>query len=347
MMQDTVLDENPIPTLGITLGDMNGIGPEVIIKSVMDQRIFNQIQLVVYGHGKVLSFYKTLLNIDGFSFDQTDSADHIRRNKLNVINAWDNDFLVNPGEVSQEAGAYALASLKRATKDLKAGLIDGIVTAPINKHNIQSDEFRYAGHTEYFAKHFGEGDSLMFLTGVCIRMGVVTGHIPLSQVSKAITPELLETKINIMLKSLHTDFGIAKPKIAVLGLNPHAGDSGIIGTEEIEKIQPVIDQFKKNNHLVFGPYPSDGFFGTSQHTKFDGILAMYHDQGLIPFKTLAFEEGVNFTAGLKIVRTSPDHGTAYDITGKNLANETSMRNAIYLAKDIVKNRREFVNSRNL
>lgn len=341
MLQDTVLDENPIPTLGITLGDMNGIGPEVIIKSVLDQRIFNQVHLVVYGHGKVLSFYKTLLDIEGFSFDQTESADHIRRNKLNVINAWQSEFLVKPGEVSQEAGGYAFASIQRATQDLKAGLIDGIITAPINKHNIQSNDFRYAGHTEYFAEHFGGGESLMFLTSDHLRMGVATGHIPISQVSKAITAELLETKINFMLKSLKVDFGILKPKIAVLGLNPHAGDTGLIGKEEQEIINPVIEQFEKNNHLIFGTYPADGFFGIAQHTQFDGVLAMYHDQGLIPFKSIAFETGVNFTAGLKIVRTSPDHGTAYDIAGKNLANETSMRNSIYLAKDIVKNRREF------
>lgn len=341
MSQDTVLDENPIPTLGITLGDMNGIGPEVIIKSVLDQRIFNQVHLVVYGHGKVLSFYKKLLDIDGFSFDQTESADHIRRNKLNVINAWESEFLVKPGEVSQEAGAYAFASIERATEDLKAGLLDGVITAPINKHNIQSDHFRYAGHTEYYAEHFGKGDSLMFLTSDQLRMGVVTGHIPISQVSKAITSELLETKINLMLSSLKVDFGIVKPKIAILGLNPHAGDAGLIGKEEQEIINPVIEQFKKNNHLIFGSYPADGFFGISEQLKFDGILAMYHDQGLIPFKSMAFESGVNFTAGLKVVRTSPDHGTAYDIAGKNLANEVSMRNAIYLAKDIVKNRREF------
>lgn len=212
--------------------------------------------------------------------------------------------MVSPGIISQEAGSYALACLQRATKDLKDGLIDGIVTAPINKHNIQSDAFRYAGHTEYFAEHFGQGDSLMFLTGERIRMGVATGHIPLSQVSKAITPELLEIKISLMLKSLRTDFGIPKPKVAVLGLNPHAGDSGLIGSEEIDVIQPVIEQFKQKNQLVFGPYPADGFFGVSQHAKFDGILAMYHDQGLIPFKAMAFEDGVNFTAGLKIVRTS-------------------------------------------
>lgn len=328
-----------IPTLGITIGDVNGIGPEVIIKSVLDHRIFDMVNLVVYGHGKVLSHYKNILDIQKFSFNQTQSADQIRYKKLNVINCVD-DIEVKPGEVTTEAGQLVLASLQRATEDLKANKIDGIVTAPMNKHNVQSDEFNFPGHTEFFTDQFDSPDSLMFLCGEKIRIGVATGHISIAEVPQKLTKEVIERKLNLMLKSLKKDFNIPKPKVAVLGLNPHAGEDGLLGSEEIEVINPVIDQFKEKGNLVFGPYPADGFFGNASQDKFDSILAMYHDQGLVPFKTVAFEEGVNFTAGLPIVRTSPDHGTAYNIAGKGLANEQSMRSAIYLAKDILAARKE-------
>lgn len=332
--------ENPfIPTLGITIGDVNGIGPEVIIKSVLDHRIFDMVNLVVYGHGKVLSHYKNLLEIQKFSFNQTQSADQIRYKKLNVINCVE-DIEVKPGEVTPEAGQLVLAALQRATEDLKANKIDGIVTAPMNKHNVQSDEFSFPGHTEFFTSQFNSSESLMFLCGEKIRIGVATGHISIAEVPKKLTKVVIEKKLQLMLKSLKKDFNIAKPKVAVLGLNPHAGEDGLLGNEEIEIIKPLIDEFKEKGSLVFGPYPADGFFGNASQDKFDGVLAMYHDQGLIPFKTLAFEEGVNFTAGLSIVRTSPDHGTAYNIAGKGMANEQSMRSAIYLAKDVLAARKE-------
>lgn len=333
-MTENSNDKAMIPTLGITIGDINGIGPEVIIKSVLDLRIFNGVNLVVYGHGKVLSHYKNILEIDKFSFNQTDSADQIRYNKLNVINCV-NDVEVKAGEVTKEAGELALLAIQKATEDLKSGKIDGIVTAPINKNNIQSDSFKFPGHTEFFTDAFDAKESLMFLCGEKIRIGVATGHISVAQIKEKLTQEVIKEKLRLMLQSLKKDFTIGKPKIAVLGLNPHAGEDGLLGSEEKEIIQPVIDHFKDKGDLVFGPYPADGFFGNASQTKFDGVLAMYHDQGLIPFKTLAFEEGVNYTAGLSAVRTSPDHGTAYNIAGKGIANEQSMRSAIYLAKDII------------
>lgn len=336
-MQENSREKKIIPTLGITIGDMNGIGPEVIIKSVLNQKIFDFVNLVVYGHGKVLSHYKNMMEIEKFSFTQTNSADQLRDNRLNVINCLE-DVEVVPGEETPEAGQLALAALKRAAQDLKEGKIDAVVTAPINKNNIQSDEFKFPGHTEFFTEFFGEKDSLMFLCGQQIRIGVATGHISIAEIKEKLTAELIGRKLNLMLKSLKKDFGIQKPKVAVLGLNPHAGEDGLLGKEEIEIIRPLINEFKEKGELVFGPYPADGFFGNASQTKFDGILAMYHDQGLIPFKTLAFEEGVNFTAGLPIVRTSPDHGTAYNIAGKGIANEQSMRSAIYMAKDILVSR---------
>ncbi len=339
-MQENRSEKKFIPTLGVTIGDVNGIGPEVIIKIALNPKIFDFVNLVVYGHGKVLSHYKNLLQEEKFSFNQTNSADQIRFNKLNVINCVE-DIEVKPGEETKEAGALALAAIKRATEDLKAGKIDGIVTAPINKNNIQSDEFKFPGHTEFFTEAFGEKESLMFLCGEELRIGVATGHISVAQIKEKLTGEVIRKKLNLMLKSLKKDFGINKPKIAVLGLNPHAGEDGLLGTEEIEIIKPVINEFKEKGELIFGPYPADGFFGNASQSKFDGVLAMYHDQGLIPFKTLAFENGVNFTAGLSIVRTSPDHGTAYNIAGKGIANEQSMRSAIYMAKDILATRIEF------
>lgn len=336
-MQENSREKKIIPTLGITIGDMNGIGPEVIIKSVLNQKIFDFVNLVVYGHSKVLSHYKNMMEVEKFSFNQTNSADQLRDNRLNVINCVE-DVEVTPGEETPEAGQLALAALKRATQDLKDGKIDGVVTAPINKNNIQSDEFKFPGHTEFFTESFGEKDSLMFLCGQQIRIGVATGHISIAEIKEKLNAELIGRKLNLMLKSLKKDFGILKPKVAVLGLNPHAGEDGLLGREEIEIIRPLINEFKEKGELVFGPYPADGFFGNASQTKFDGILAMYHDQGLIPFKTLAFEEGVNYTAGLPIVRTSPDHGTAYNIAGKGMANEQSMRSAIYMAKDILVSR---------
>lgn len=337
-MKEEAKDNQTKPTIGITIGDINGIGPEVIIKAVLNNKILSFANLVIYGHGKVFSYYKNLLKIDRFSFHQAQSINDIRHNKLNVINCWNEDYEIKVGLEVPEAGKFALASLSRASEDLKNGDIQGIVTAPISKNNIQADDFKFPGHTEYFTEAFGASDSLMFLCNNSLRIGVATGHIPLAKVHQELTQELLSRKISLMLKSLKKDFSLGKPKVAILGLNPHAGEEGLLGSEENEIISPVITQFKEKGDLVFGPYPADGFFGNASYSKFDGILAMYHDQGLTPFKTIAFEDGVNFTAGLSIVRTSPDHGTAFGIAGQNIANEQSMRSAIYMAIDIVRNR---------
>lgn len=328
------------PILGITIGDINGIGPEVIIKALSDPRLLKMVTPVIYGSSKVLSFYRKALKLEEFNYNTIHSIDKLNPKKANVINCWEHQVEIHPGVEEAEAGRCAFLALERAVQDLKDGLIDGIVTAPINKNNIQTEEFKFPGHTEYFTTNFEASDSLMFLCGEQLRVGVTTGHIPLREVSEKLTAERLENKIRIMADSLKKDFGIDHPKIAVMGMNPHAGEEGLLGDEEIKVIKPVIDKFKQKGMLVLGPYPSDGFFGMMHHLKFDGVMAMYHDQGLIPFKTIAFDSGVNFTAGLPIIRTSPDHGTAYNIAGKNLASDTSMREAIYLALDVLKNRRE-------
>lgn len=337
-MQEINQNKKAKPTLGITIGDINGIGPEVIIKCLLDQKLCNYANIVIYGHGKVLSHYKKLLGIEDFSFYQFNQGDHLNQNKPNVVNCWEDSLEVKPGEENEDGGKYALLSIQKAVEDLKSGFIQGVVTAPISKHTIQSSEFQFPGHTEFFTETFEAKDSLMFLCSERLKIGVATGHVPLMKVGEELTSDLLQTKIQLMLSSLKNDFGHQKPKVAVLGLNPHAGEDGLLGTEEQELIAPIIKEFKEKGNLVFGPYPADGFFGNNSHSKFDGILAMYHDQGLIPFKTLAFEEGVNFTAGLSIVRTSPDHGTAFNIAGKNLANESSMRHSIFMAIDIIRER---------
>lgn len=331
------------PVIGITIGDINGIGPEVIIKSLADARILKFCTPVIYASTKVLAYYKKALQIEDFSYSQAKSHEHFIPKRINVVNCWEEMVEINIGEVTNQAGQSAYMALEKACGDLKNGYLDAIVTGPINKHNIQNEHFRFAGHTEYFTQYFGAKDSLMFLVSENIRVGVVTGHIPLQDVSKNITSDLIIEKIKIMATSLKQDFGILKPKIAVLGLNPHAGEEGLLGQEEIDIIRPALEKCKSEGMLVFGPYPADGFFGTGHYHKVDAVLAMYHDQGLTPFKTLAFDSGINFTAGLSVVRTSPDHGTAYDIAGKNIASEKSMREAIFLACDIVTNRNTIAN----
>ncbi|HXA02582.1 MAG TPA: 4-hydroxythreonine-4-phosphate dehydrogenase PdxA [Cytophagaceae bacterium] len=324
------------PLIGISLGDFNGIGPEVIIKTLSDTRILNICIPVVYGSYKILARYKRISEAEDVVFNSVKSIEGINPKKVNLISCWEDDFEVTPGKVTEQAGKCALISLQKATEDVVAGKTDAVVTAPINKHNIQSSEFNFPGHTEYFTAKAGVTDSLMLLVTENLRVGVVTGHIPLSEVRNQISKERIAAKINLMYKSLKNDFGIQKPKIAVLGLNPHAGENGLLGTEEQEIIIPLLEELKTKGMLVFGPFPADGFFGMHQYKKFDAVLAMYHDQGLIPFKALAFDCGVNFTAGLPFVRTSPDHGTAYDIAGKNIASESSFREALYLACDIIK-----------
>lgn len=324
------------PVIGISIGDINGIGAEVTIKALLDNRLIKLVTPVIYAHGKALTFYRKHLGIEDFNFMQIKSIEDVHHKKINVINVLEESPEVMPGMETQEAGKMALAALDHAIKDLKENKIEALVTAPLNKNNINSPEKKFVGHTEYLTEAFGSKDSLMFLVADGIRVGLVTGHVPLKDVAKNVTPEKIKSKLNIMLKSLKDDFGIAKPKIAVLGLNPHAGEDGLLGDEEENIIKPLIKEYKDKGHLVFGPYSADGFFGMMHQKKFDGILAMYHDQGLIPFKSQAFESGVNFTAGLPVIRTSPDHGTAYNIAGKNLADEGSMRAAIMQAYDIIR-----------
>ncbi|MTI20855.1 4-hydroxythreonine-4-phosphate dehydrogenase PdxA [Fulvivirga sp. RKSG066] len=329
------------PAIAITIGDVNGIGPEVTIKALRDSRLLKYITPVIYGSTKTLAYYRKALKAEDFNYSQVKDG-KLNIKKVNVVNCWEEMVEINTGQVTKEAGNAAFMALKKAVEDLKSGLIDGVVTAPINKHNIQNEEFAFPGHTEFFTKHFESKESLMLLASDQLRVGVVTGHIPLKDVSTAIGKEKIASKLSIMEHSLKHDFGIAKPKIAVLGLNPHAGEEGLLGSEDDAIIRPVIEDFKKRGKLVYGPFPADGFFGKGDFKKFDGVLAMYHDQGLIPFKTLAFQSGVNYTAGLPIIRTSPDHGTAYNIAGKNEASEESMRHAILMAYDIFKNRQLYL-----
>lgn len=326
------------PVVGISLGDINGIGPEIVIKALADDRILQMLTPVVYGSAKVLSYYRKALQYTDFNYHQLNEGDKVHVGKVNVMNCWQEMIEINMGQETSEGGRAALLALQKAAQHLQDGTIHGLVTAPINKNNIQSDEFRFPGHTEFLTEAFGVKDSLMLLCSENLRVGVVSGHIPLKDVSEQITPERLRSKILILEKSLHNDFGIGKPRIAVLGLNPHAGEGGLLGSEEQDVIIPTIMELKEKGKLIFGPYPADGFFGNGQYKKFDGILAMYHDQGLIPFKTMAFESGVNYSAGLPVVRTSPDHGTAYDICGQGIASEESIREAIYLACDIIRRR---------
>lgn len=330
------------PIIGITLGDINGIGPEVILKTLADSRIHNHVTPVVYGSSKTLAYYRKNIKGEEFSFYEIDKASDVQRKKINLINCWEQTVEITPGKITKEGGACAWKALKSGAADLRDGFIDALVTGPINKSNIQSDEFNFPGHTEYFTQISGAPNHLMFMVSETMRVGVVTGHVPLSKVPDLITRESLETSLKIMRDSLKTDFGIAKPRIAVLGLNPHAGEAGLLGHEDKDVILPVVTDFRNRGDLVFGPFSADGFFGSGDFARYDGILAMYHDQGLIPFKSLSFGNGVNYTAGLPIIRTSPDHGTGFDIAGKNKASATSLRNALFLSIDIAKNRKEQV-----
>jgi 4-hydroxythreonine-4-phosphate dehydrogenase len=323
---------------GISHGDINGIGYEVIIKALSDPMINDICTPVVYGSPKVAAYHRKALNISNFSFNNIRSADEAHARKSNMINCLDDNTRVELGKSTPHGGEAALISLERAVSDLKSGKIDVLITAPIDKHNVQSDKFQYRGHTEYLKSQAGADDVLMLMVAESMRIGFVTGHVPLSKVPEMITVELIMRKLRLMQNSLITDFAIRKPKIAVLGLNPHAGDNSLLGTEEAEIIIPAIQQAQKNGILAYGPFPSDGFFGAGMFAKFDCILSMYHDQGLSPFKALSFETGVNFTAGLPFVRTSPVHGTAFAIAGKGEASESSFRHAVFLACDIFRNR---------
>ena len=388
--------------IGITLGDYNGVGPEVILKALQNNQLLRICTPIIYGSMRVLNRYRNLLNMKDWTLNGIQQASQASHKHTNVITCFSETIPmsvgaakqataavvepiaddqtepengtaeetaplepsevtvveatpeptpapiessqtidIQPGKVMPEAGAAALACLNRAVEDLKAGHLHAIVTAPINKHNIQSEAFTFPGHTEYLANAFGVPDDLMFMVSENLKIGVVTGHVPLGKVRQYITKPAIQAKLEFMFQSLKQDFGIDRPKIAVLGLNPHAGENGLIGHEEKDIITPLINELRKKGELLYGPFPADGFFGTRSYRKYDAVLAMYHDQGLIPFKAIAFEEGVNFTAGLPIVRTSPDHGTAYDIAGKGLADETSMIQAIYTAVDVARRRKEY------
>jgi 4-hydroxythreonine-4-phosphate dehydrogenase len=329
------------PRIGITLGDPNGIGPEVIIKTFLDNRMLQVCTPVIYGSSKAISFYRKSLNIQEFNYNSLKSIDALIPRKLNVLNCWEEDIKIDPGLGNEISGKYALKALEAAVNDLAARKIDALVTGPVNKEIIGKAGFSFPGHTEYLAQKFNAPEHLMFMVSENLKIAVVSGHVPLKNAASALSVDKILKKLRVMNSSLLKDFGIRKPRIAVLGINPHAGDNGLLGSEENEIIIPSVKQAFAENILAFGPYSADGFFGSAVFRQFDGVLAMYHDQGLVPFKALAFEDGVNFTAGLPVVRTSPDHGTAYDIAGKNLASESSMRHAIYAACDIIQKRQEY------
>lgn len=331
------------PRIGITLGDLNGVGPEVVIKALADNRILNAITPVVYGSTRVLSYYRKLMNLEEFNYSQVKAKGQFFPKSINVVNCWEEELKITPGLPSRETGRAALMGLRQVVEEVKEGLLDGFVTAPIDKNMVYGDDFPYHGHTEYLTDTFKATESLMLMVGENLKVGLVTEHVPLSEVSRHITAERVELKIRLLELSLKNDFLISKPRIAVLGLNPHAGDEDLLGKEESAVIKPVINDLKSKGKLIFGPFPADGFFGSGQHDKYDGIVAMYHDQGLIPFKYIDFQTGVNFTAGLPTVRTSPDHGTAYNIAGKNQADEGSLRRALFLAADIIKRRQPQLN----
>lgn len=340
--QTSETSSSPRLRVGITHGDFNGVGYEVILKMLDDPRILELCTPVVYGSAKIAAYYRKGLELAfNIPFNQIQQASQARTDAVNIVNVIGQEAHIAPGESTPEAGEAAFIALERAVADLKEGTIDVLLTAPINKANIQSDTFRFAGHTEYLASACGDGaEPLMILFNDRIRVALVTTHLPLAKIAEAITEDAIIAKLKLFNQSLTADFAIVKPRIAVLSLNPHAGDGGLLGTEEKEIIAPAIERARNQLKVhAFGPYPADGFFGNGLYTKFDGVLAMYHDQGLAPFKTLAMESGVNFTAGLPYVRTSPDHGTGYDIAGKGVASEASMRAALYAAIDIFRSRR--------
>jgi 4-hydroxythreonine-4-phosphate dehydrogenase len=327
--------------VGITHGDLNGIGYEIIMKTFHDPRMLESITPVVYGSSKVASYHRKSLNISEINFNLVKNADSAIAKRMNIVNVTHEEVKIDLGKSTEIAGQLAYKALEAAVHDLLQHHIDVLVTAPINKKNMQTANFKFPGHSEYLSDKAGNKEHLMLMVCDKLRVGVITGHIPVKDISGTITNELILRKIELMNRSLIRDFGIRKPKIAILGLNPHAGDLGVIGEEEVQVITPAVEQAWNRNLIVYGPYSADGFFGSNNYLKFDGILAMYHDQGMIPFKTLSFDRGINFTAGLPFVRTSPAHGTAYDIAGKNEASHNSFREAVYLAIDIFNNRKAF------
>lgn len=331
------MERTPIK-IGISIGDINGISPEVIMKALDNPMMYTENTFVIYGSSKVFAHYKKVLNDESFVYQSIKNIDEVIERKVNMINVWNEDPIIEMGKVTKQAGEYAYKALEEATKDLAASKIDVLVTAPISKESIQKAGFPFPGHTEYLANLSGEKDALMFMITDELKVAVVTGHLSLKEAIENITIDSVYDKIKEVNNSLIKDFVVRRPKIAVLGLNPHAGENGKMGTEEKDSILPAINKAKAEGILAFGPYPADSFFGSSNLSAYDAVLAMYHDQGLVGFKTIAFDNGVNYTAGLPIVRTSPDHGTAFGIAGQGIASGQSMRNAIYWAIDIFRNR---------
>ena len=328
--------------VGITQGDGNGIGYEVIIKALADERILDMCTPVIYGSSKIFGFYKKQIhNIEQINTNVINSAKDVHQKRVNIVNCLPENVFVEPGQPTPESAKAAMTALERAVQDIKEGYIDVLVTAPFNKRAMANEGFGYTGHTEYLEKEFGVDEVAMIMVCDRLKIGVVTGHIALKDVAKSITKEKILSKLRLIKASLERDFGVDAPKIAVLGLNPHCGDGGLLGDEEQQIILPAVQEANAEGILAFGPYSPDGFFGLGNYSKFDAVLAMYHDQGLTPFKALAFEEGVNYTAGLPVVRTSPDHGTAYEMAGRDMADPRSMMSAIYTAIDIFNRREEY------
>jgi len=333
------MDKSEKIIVGISIGDFNGIGIEIVLKTFLDKRMLDFCTPILFGSTKLVTAYKKSMNIN-IPFNGIKNVDKAIHGKINILNLWSEDINIKLGEPTSDSGKYAFESLEAATNSLAKGEIDVLVTAPINKDNIQSENFKFPGHTEYLESKL-EGESLMILMSENLRIGLITGHIPVSKIAETITPELIKKKVAILYKTLVQDFAISKPKIAILGLNPHCGDHGVIGNEDDEVIRPTIAEIQNAGQLVYGPYAADSFFGSENYKNFDAILAMYHDQGLAPFKTLAFGGGVNFTAGLNKVRTSPDHGTAYELAGKGKANINSFKEAVFSGIQIFKTRKEY------
>ncbi len=333
------------PVIGISCGDINGIGLELIIKTVSDSRLLELCTPVIFASNKVLNFYRKSVPDVNFNFMSIKDINRINHKQINLYNCWEEEVSITPGQLTEAGGKYAVQSLVIAAQALKEGKINALVTAPIHKKNTQSQEFNFTGHTPYLKNLFGVQDVAMFMIAENMRVALLTEHVPVKDIASFITRDAILSKLQIINNSLKKDFGIDKPKIAVLGLNPHAGDEGLIGKEEEDIIKPAVKDAKQKDIFCFGPYSADAFFARGHHEKFDAVLAMYHDQGLIPFKSLAHGEGVNYTAGLSAVRTSPDHGVAFDIAGKNQADESSFREAIYKAVDIIRSRKEFEEQR--
>ncbi|MBK7560980.1 MAG: 4-hydroxythreonine-4-phosphate dehydrogenase PdxA [Chitinophagaceae bacterium] len=335
----------PKPIIGITCGDLNGIGIELIIKTFADSRILDHCTPVIFANSKAINFYRKSMPEINFNYQNTKDFTRISPKQVTIFNCWEEEVAINPGLLNEIGGKYAVLSLQTAVAALKQKQIDGLVTAPLHKKNVQSPEFSFTGHTPYLKNVFGVNDVVMMLCAGNFRVALVTEHVPVAEIAKNITKEKIVSKLNILNQSLQKDFGIDKPRIAVLGLNPHAGDEGLVGNEEETIIKPAIKEAKNNNILVVGPYSADAFFARRSFDRFDAVLAMYHDQGLIPFKALASSEGINFTAGLQVVRTSPDHGVAFDIAGKDKADNASFLSAVFECIDIINRRNGYMESR--